>query len=90
MTSSNYVNSKNFQLLLVFPSRGLHIVFCRDREITYRRCLTMNANKAKSIFLHAVEQLGADQWPDYLNTACGDDTELRQAVEGLHRSSSDA
>ena len=52
----------------------------------------MNANKAKSIFLHAVEQLSADQWPNYLSEACGDDSDLRRSVEALlaaHRDNDD-
>ena len=43
----------------------------------------MNAHQAKSIFLHAVEHLEARQWPDYVEEACGDDSQLRQMVEAL-------
>ncbi|MBM4086350.1 MAG: serine/threonine protein kinase, partial [Planctomycetes bacterium] len=43
----------------------------------------MDPKKAKSIFLHAVEQFAPGQWPAYLAEACGADTELRHGVELL-------
>ncbi len=45
----------------------------------------MNANleKVKAIFLQAVDQCAPDQWGPYLDKACGEDEELRQAVEVL-------
>jgi serine/threonine protein kinase/cytochrome c-type biogenesis protein CcmH/NrfG len=37
----------------------------------------------KQIFLDAVERYAPDQWPDYLNQACGGDADLRRRVEVL-------
>ena len=42
----------------------------------------MSANDAKSIFLHAVEQVSPGDWPRYLDGAC-DGGEQRQEVEML-------
>ncbi len=41
------------------------------------------AQNAKSIFLEAVEKHAPDEWPQFLDEACGNDQELRQRVEGL-------
>ena len=41
------------------------------------------AQHAKAIFLEAVEKHSPDEWPEFLDEACGDDQELRQRVEGL-------
>ncbi len=41
------------------------------------------AQHAKAIFLEAIEKHAPDQWPSFLDAACGDDQELRQRVEGL-------
>ena len=38
---------------------------------------------AKRIFLDAVENHAPDQWPEYLDRACGIDAELRLRVEAL-------
>ena len=43
----------------------------------------MDPQRAKSIFLHAVEQVSPGEWPRYLDEACGDDTSLRHGVELL-------
>jgi WD40 repeat protein/serine/threonine protein kinase len=42
-----------------------------------------NGEKARSIFLHAIAKYQADQWPPYLDGACGAHIELRQEVERL-------
>src|SRR6516164_8016779 len=42
-------------------------------------------NKAKSIFLAAVESYGPDQWAAYLDEACAGDEDLRRRVEVLLR-----
>src|SRR5215469_6994200 len=42
-------------------------------------------NKAKSIFLAAVESHPPEEWPAYLNEACAGDQDLRVRVEGLLR-----
>ena len=39
--------------------------------------------RVKSIFLAAVERYPAEQWPAYLDEACGEDTALRERVEEL-------
>ena len=39
--------------------------------------------RAKSIFLEAIENNKPDQWPSYLDEACGDDAQLRSQVEQL-------
>src|SRR5438128_2284323 len=41
------------------------------------------ADKAKSVFLGAIEKYAAEQWPVYLDGACGGDAELRGRVEEL-------
>ena len=46
-------------------------------------------NRAQEIFLTAIEQHQSDQWPAYLDEACADDGQLRQAVERLLRSHQD-
>jgi serine/threonine protein kinase len=43
----------------------------------------MDPKQAKSIFLHAVEQLSSSDWPGLLDQACGDDSSLRHRVELL-------
>jgi serine/threonine protein kinase/tetratricopeptide (TPR) repeat protein len=43
----------------------------------------MDPKLAKSIFLHAVEQLSAAEWPNYVDHACGNDTSLRHGVKLL-------
>jgi serine/threonine protein kinase/tetratricopeptide (TPR) repeat protein len=42
-----------------------------------------NPNPAKAIFLEAVEQHGPDEWPAFLDQACGGQVDLRQRVEVL-------
>jgi WD40 repeat protein/serine/threonine protein kinase/tetratricopeptide (TPR) repeat protein len=42
-----------------------------------------NAEKARSIFLHVIARYQPDQWPAYLDGACGAQAELRQEVERL-------
>jgi serine/threonine protein kinase/tetratricopeptide (TPR) repeat protein len=42
-------------------------------------------DKARSIFLAAVERHSPDQWSVYLDKACGDDKALRSRVEALLR-----
>ncbi len=42
-----------------------------------------DAVRVKSIFLAAVERYPAEQWPAYLDGACGEDGELRERVERL-------
>src|SRR5947209_1529811 len=39
--------------------------------------------RVKSIFLAAVERFAAEQWPAYLDEACGEDAALRERVEEL-------
>jgi eukaryotic-like serine/threonine-protein kinase len=41
--------------------------------------------RVKSIFLAAVERYSAEQWPAYLDEACGEDAALRERVEELLR-----
>ena len=41
------------------------------------------SENAKAIFLEAVEKHSPEDWPEFLDQACGDDRELRGAVEGL-------
>ncbi len=41
------------------------------------------AERAKSIFLKAVEEYAPNEWRAYLNGACGSDAELRARVEDL-------
>lgn len=41
------------------------------------------AENAKAIFLEAVEKHSPEEWPTFLEEACGNDRELRQRVEGL-------
>jgi len=48
-----------------------------------------DAATIKSIFLAAFERYPADQWPVYLDQACGDDNELRDRVERLLRAHGD-
>ena len=43
----------------------------------------MSLKQAKSIFLHAVEQVAPSEWPRYLSEACGDDSSLRHGVDLL-------
>jgi hypothetical protein len=38
-------------------------------------------SNAKQIFLTAIEEFTQDQWPEYLDEACGDNIELRKRVE---------
>jgi serine/threonine protein kinase len=45
--------------------------------------MARDAARIKSIFLAAVERHPADQWPAYLDGACGGDAELRGRVEEL-------
>jgi serine/threonine protein kinase/tetratricopeptide (TPR) repeat protein len=40
-------------------------------------------NRAKAIFLEAVEQHAPDRWPAFLEQACGGDADLRARVEQL-------
>ena len=41
------------------------------------------SENAKAIFLEAVEKHSPEEWPEFLDQACGDDRELRRQVEGL-------
>jgi serine/threonine protein kinase len=43
----------------------------------------IDPNRAKSIFLSAVENRPPEEWGTYLDEVCRDDTELRQRVEAL-------
>jgi non-specific serine/threonine protein kinase/serine/threonine-protein kinase len=45
--------------------------------------MVSDAARVKSIFLAAVERYPAEQWPVYLDGACGEDAELRERVEQL-------
>jgi serine/threonine protein kinase/tetratricopeptide (TPR) repeat protein len=45
--------------------------------------VTAAQNKAKSIFLEAVEKYSPDQWDDYVARAAGEDAELRLRIEAL-------
>ena len=40
-------------------------------------------SQAKQIFLDAIEKHAPDQWPSFLDEACGDDQELRRRGEVL-------
>ena len=44
-----------------------------------------SSGKAKSIFLAAIEGYAPEQWPAFLNEACGDNDALRDRVEQLLR-----
>jgi len=45
--------------------------------------MSVDPNRAKSIFLSAVEDHAPEQWGAYLDEACQGDAELRRHVEGL-------
>jgi serine/threonine protein kinase len=45
--------------------------------------MNIEAPKAKSIFLAAIELRRREEWPGYIAEACGEDHELRRRVEGL-------
>ena len=45
--------------------------------------MSSGSRNVKQIFLEAVERFSPDQWPAYLDQACGGDRELRQEVEIL-------
>jgi len=45
--------------------------------------MSSEPKNAKQIFLEAIEQHAPDQWPAYLDQACGDDAQLRRRVEIL-------
>lgn len=47
-----------------------------------------SSNKAKSIFLEAIEKHTPEQWPMFLDKACGDDGALRDRVAHLLRARS--
>jgi serine/threonine protein kinase len=49
------------------------------------KALAMNTmdKEAKDIFLEAVENHAAEQWPAFLEKTCGEDSNLRQLVEQL-------
>src|SRR6516225_6312295 len=47
--------------------------------------MSIDAQKARFIFLEAVEQHAPDQWGNYLDAACGQNQELRRRVEVLLR-----
>ena len=40
-------------------------------------------NSAKDIFLEAVERFPPEEWPKYLDEACGNDVSLREQVDIL-------
>lgn len=44
-----------------------------------------HSERAKEIFLEAIEKHGRDSWPSFLNKACGGDIALRASVERLLR-----
>jgi len=39
--------------------------------------MTNDSETAKSIFMSAIEEYSPDQWPAFLDGACGDDASLR-------------
>jgi hypothetical protein len=43
------------------------------------------AERAKEVFLEAIEQHAPGQWPAFLDDACADDRDLRADVERLLR-----
>jgi tetratricopeptide (TPR) repeat protein len=45
--------------------------------------MSVDANKARSIFLTALEKYSPDRWPDYLDEACAGDADLRRRAEVL-------
>jgi hypothetical protein len=45
--------------------------------------VSVDPNRAKSIFLAAVEDHPPEQWPTYLDDACQGDADLRRRVESL-------
>ena len=45
--------------------------------------MSMDPNRAKAVFLEAVENHGPDQWPAFLDQACAGRPELRGRVEEL-------
>jgi eukaryotic-like serine/threonine-protein kinase len=45
--------------------------------------MTNNTERAKSIFVSAIEKHAPDQWPAFLDETCHDDVELRRRVEAL-------
>ena len=45
--------------------------------------MNADANRAKAIFLEAVENHDAASWPAFLNQSCADQPELRRRVEVL-------
>src|SRR5262249_43687919 len=47
--------------------------------------MAADSKKVQSIFHDAVEHHAAADWPAFLDGACGDDVELRHAVEALLR-----
>jgi len=38
---------------------------------------------AKQVFVNAIEEYSREEWPSYLDSACGDDSDLRHRVELL-------
>src|ERR1043165_6129349 len=50
--------------------------------------LSDSTNTPKSIFLAAIEGYAPEQWPAFLDEACGDDAPLRARVEQLLRARS--
>src|SRR3954452_132949 len=51
--------------------------------------MRMAVESVRSIFLRAVERHSADEWPEYLDEACGHDPALRREVEILLRAHSE-
>jgi hypothetical protein len=47
------------------------------------------SNPAKSIFLAGIEDHAPEQWPGFLDQACGGDVRLRAEIEKLLRSRSE-
>ncbi len=45
----------------------------------------MTQNRAKAVFLAAIEEIEPDQWPAFLDDACTGDESLRADVEELLR-----
>src|SRR5262245_29694418 len=49
------------------------------------RAMSDRAERAKEVFLEAIEKQAPQQWPAFLDDACADDVDLRAAVERLLR-----
>jgi hypothetical protein len=56
---------------------------CQSEPIWEEVLMASDAARVRSVFLAAVERYPAEQWPIYLDGACGEDAELRERVERL-------